>query len=155
MRRLSTLIALLLLLPCASAGVVPLTLSQLCSGASRIVRGQVVGESVHWQGGMIVTDWTIAPALNLKGSGSLPFQVTVPGGTIAGVTMHAGEAPRLKVGEDVILFLRPGVAECDVYGWFRGKYTIVDGKIREKAGTTADAFIASIQAELRGKEKDK
>ena len=104
---------------------------------------------------MIVTDWTIDPQENLKGTGDSRFLVEVPGGTIGGITLRAGEAPRFRIGEDVLVFLRPQVSECDVYGWFRGKYTIVNGQIREKQGLRVDDYLdkvrAEIQATLRGK----
>ena len=77
------------------------------------------------------------------------MSVKVPGGTIGRITLRAGEAPRFRVGEDVLVFLRPRVSQCDVYGWFRGKYTIVNGRIREKQGLRLHDYLATVRAELQ------
>ena len=145
MNRILALLCVGLLLPVASAGVPPLTLADLCHDATRIVRGVVKGSSTRWEGSMIVTDWEIEPLANYKGEGTKTFKVKVPGGRLAGLVMRAGEAPRLRAGEEVILFLRPGVGACDVFGWFRGKYTVAGGRIREKSGVTLKAFEAAIR----------
>lgn len=148
MTRVMAIMGMMLLIPCARAGVRPLTLEDLCEGAVRVVRGEVTSHTVRWIDGRIVTDWRVSPSENLKGSGKEPFSVQVPGGTIGEVTMHAGEAPRLADGEEVILFLRPGVSFCDVYGWFQGKYSVVDGKIRELPGTSVDEFLGQVRRHI-------
>lgn len=122
--------------PAVGAQVRTLTLTDLCTHADRVVVGGVNKVASRWQGSKIVTDVTIAPTDNLKGTGSLPFVITVPGGTVGGVTLRASEAPVFTVGEQVLLFKKNGPSPCGVYGWYRGKYTVVNGHIRELVGTT-------------------
>src|SRR5262249_47821687 len=62
-------VVLLLAAVAARGQVRPLSLRDLCSGAERIVIGGVEKLECRWQGSMIVTDVTIAPAENLKGAG--------------------------------------------------------------------------------------
>ena len=155
MKRAITLLTLALAVPCLMGGVRPLALKDLCRNSTRVVRGLVSAEQVRWEGTTIVTDWTITPVENLKGTGVVPFTVKVPGGTIGGLTMRTSEAPRLAVGEDVVLFLKSGTARCDVYGWYQGKYTVVGNLVREKQGTTIEQFLGSIRSELKASEKDK
>ncbi len=99
--------------------------------------------------------WTAVMPANLKDTGAVPFTVKVPGGTIGGLTMRTSGTPRFSLGEDVVLFLKPGTARCDVYGWYQGKYTVVGDLVREKQGTTIEQFLGSIRSELRASEKDK
>ena len=77
------------------AQVRPLTLSNLCTQADRVVVGGVNKIESRWEGSKIVTDVTIAPTENLKGVGSVPFAITVPGGTVDGVTLRVSAAPVL------------------------------------------------------------
>ncbi len=147
MRRALVLLALLSL---SLGSVRLLSLADLCKGSTRIVVGGVTKMTSHWEGSLIVTDVTIVPNENLKGSGAAPFTVRIPGGTIGDVTLKAGEAPVFAVGEMVVLFLKTGSGSpCDVYGWFRGKYTVVGGQIRELKNTSLAQYRASILEELR------
>jgi hypothetical protein len=127
-------------LPGLRAQVIALTPTDLCSRATRVVVGGVQKLECRWQGQAIVTDVTIVPTENLKGTGSGAFMITVPGGTIGQITLRASEAPRFTVGEHVVLFIKQGSSPCDVYGWFRGKFTIVDGQIRELVNTSFTQF---------------
>ena len=129
----------------AGAQVRPLTLHDLCSNATRVVTGGVNKLQPRWEGHKIVTDVTIVPVRNLKGSGAAPFVVTIPGGTMGGVTLRASEAPTFAVGEHVVLFLKPGAGPCGVYGWYRGKYTVVNDKIRELVDTSLETFTGQLE----------
>jgi len=128
-----------------AAQVRALTPQQLCRNADRVLTGGVNKLQSRWEGQKIVTDVTIVPVRNLKGEGTSPFVITVPGGTMGGITLRASEAPRFSVGEHVVLFLKPGSGPCDVYGWYRGKYTVVDGKVRELVDTTLETFTAQLE----------
>ena len=122
--------------PVVGAQVRTLTLTDLCTHADRVVVGGVNKVESRWKGSKIVTEVTIVPMENLKGEGTPPFVITVPGGTVGGVTLRASEAPVFAVGEQVLLFKKNGPSPCDVYGWYRGKYNVVNGRIRELVDTT-------------------
>ncbi|MAG58734.1 MAG: hypothetical protein CMJ83_20790 [Planctomycetes bacterium] len=144
MRRIAVLILISTLVPIAGAQVRPLSNTDLCQRADRVVVGGVNKLESRWEGNKIVTDVTIMPTENLKGSGVGPFVVTIPGGTVGAVTLRASEAPRFTVGETVVLFLKPGSSPCDVYGWHKGKYTIVNGTVRELVNTSWAQFRQSL-----------
>ena len=133
------LLALTLCVPLAGAQVRSLTLTDLCTHADRVVVGGVAKMEPRWLGQKIVTDVTIVPTETLKGTGNLPFVLTIPGGTIGNVTLRASEAPTFAVGEQLIVFPKANTPG-GVYGWYRGKYTVVDGSIRELVNTTFAQF---------------
>jgi hypothetical protein len=148
MRRFMGLILILLVVAEAQAGVRQMSLRELCDGADRIVFGGVDKIESRWSGNLIVTDITIVPVENLKGAGTGPFAVTIPGGTVGTTTLHAGESPVFAVNEQVVVFLKFGNTPCGVYGWFRGKYTVVGDQIRELPSTSLAGFRQQILAEV-------
>ncbi len=131
----------------APAQVRPLSLADLCDGAERVLIGGITKVESRWQGNLIVTDVTVVPAEALKGQGGAPFLLTIPGGTVGGVTLHVSEAPSFAEGEISVLFLKSGTP-TGVYGWYRGKYSVVADQVRELPGTSLAAFRSQIQAEL-------
>lgn len=148
MRRVFMAVLLASLGPMAAAQVRPLTLTQLCDGSTRIVVGGVTKMTPRWEGNRIVTDVTVQTAEHLKGTGSQQAIVTIPGGTIGSVTLKVSEAPTFAVGELCVIFVRPTPA-CGVYGWFRGKYTVLPNQeIRELPNTTYTQFRADILAQV-------
>ena len=145
MKRILVLPLLLsLLAPITVAQVRQLSLTDLCKHADRVVIGGVTKMEARWVGQKIVTDVTIVPTETLKGAGNLPFIITVPGGTIGTVTLRASEAPTFSVGEQVVVFPKTG-APGGVYGWYRGKFTVVDGSIRELLDTTLAQFRSQLE----------
>jgi len=140
MRSLTVLLCLGLAAPAVAGQVRNLSRIDLCKRADRVVVGGVTKLSSRWQGQEIVTDVTVVPSENLKGTGTSPFVVTIPGGTVGNVTLRVSEAPRFAVGETVLLFVKPNNGPCGVYGWFKGKYSVVNGRIRELANTTFAQF---------------
>lgn len=135
MRILTPWAALLLLMTPASAGVRTMTLGELCDGAERIVFGGVDKIECRWSGQIIVTDITIVPIENLKGSGVGPFVVTIPGGTVGTIGLRVSEVPAFAPGEFVVVCLKSGTP-CGVYGWHQGKFTIVNDQVAERPGTS-------------------
>ena len=145
MRIFIFLLSLGLFAPAGAAQVRSLTLTDLCTNADRVVVGGVNKVESRWQGSKIVTDVTIAPTENLKGQGNLPFVLTIPGGTVGGVSLRASEAPAFTVSEHVVLFVKTGPSPCGVYGWYRGKYTVVNGNVRELSNTTFEQFRSQLE----------
>lgn len=144
---IGVVLVMLLLVPSSGASVRRLEIQDLSRNATKIVVARVDSLSAAWDDAKIMTTVTITPSEVLKGSGVVAGEemtFRIPGGTVGGISMHSGEAPVIRQGESVVLFLRPGVSDCDVYGWFQGKYTVIDGRIRELQNTTLDQFRATI-----------
>ena len=148
MRQCAFLLGILLVTGPLEAGVRPLTLAELCASSTRIVVGNVTAVQCRWQGTIIVTDITVAPIENLKGAGTDPVTFTIPGGTLGGATLRVSETPKFAMGEQVVVFLRPGVAPCDVFGWHQGKFTLEQGNVREVPGLSWETFRGQILTAL-------
>jgi hypothetical protein len=153
MKRLLPILCVLLLVPLARAGVRPLSLRDLCAGATRIVVGQVTHLRPEWEGNLIVTRVHLSVESDLKGGGDAVAVFKVPGGNVGKVGLRVSEAPRFQVGERVVVFLRPGVCPCDVYGWHQGKLTVVDGKIVELRNASLSALETAIAQNLAKKKE--
>lgn len=132
--------------PQAEGSVVELSLQQLVNGSTRCVRGVVVSQDTQWvaNGGMLETTYTIQVAETLLGVGATTVTVTIPGGDKDGVRIRNAEAPVYELGEEVVAFLRTTPEGTSTYGWFQGKYTILDGMVRELANTNYDSFRTAI-----------
>lgn len=147
------IIALTCLVAGASAQVRPLTLDDLCRNATRIVAGEVTKLSSRFEGTRIVTDVTMRLTETLKGRAAPRVTFKIPGGTVGGLTLNVSETPTFTKGEQAVVFLRPGNVPCDVYGWFRGKYSVVNGRVRELKGRTATKLHEDIVTRVRKRKK--
>ena len=138
----------------ASAAVIPLSLNDLVQQSDVCIRGQVVNASSAWSEGdsMIFTIYTVQMTEQLMGQSVESVQVRVPGGTLDGVRIRNGEAPTYLVGEEVVCFLRPEAGGTwQTFGWFQGKYTLLNGMVREMLGTSYDALRADILTAVANK----
>jgi hypothetical protein len=136
---------------CFSAGlvgqVIPLSHRDLCQASDHVFVGKVTDLRARMEGTIIVTDATIAPTEQWKGEHAGPTIVTVPGGTLNGVTLRVSETPTFRQGEQVVVFtvLDKEKKQQQVFGCFRGKYTVVRDQIRELKATS----LADLRTEIR------
>lgn len=153
----ATGVALLLLLGGAMAGasIRVMSLRDLTLESEQIIRATVVSMDAFREApdrGSIYTHVRLRPAEVLKGTGTREggeITVRVLGGTVKGVRAVCHESPRFAPGEDVLVFLtRESNGAVIVNGWFQGKYTIVDGKIRELRNETWAGLSSKIAALL-------
>lgn len=147
MRRIITAAALVSALSfglAAAREVKPMPISELTAGADTIVLGLVESAKAAWKDGKIVTDVTIAPKETWKGMPKDHLVIEIPGGTVDGITMECGEAPRFTVGETAICFLRCSDAGICMFGWFRGKFTVLGSHIRESKTLTVSDLRAQV-----------
>ncbi len=150
MRTAVAIIATFLGLSEVQAGSPQVPFHFFVTSAERIVEARVGTMETRWQGQLLVTDVTLQPQKNLKGGGSEPFFITIPGGTIGSTTLHVSKAPVFHTGEDVVLFLRQN-DWCPVLGWEKGKLTVVNGAISELSGMPLELLEADIAREMKGK----
>ena len=123
----------LLLLALAATALHPETLlaahqqknvEQLTSESDRVVLGSVLSRSSRWtEKSLIYTDVVIAPDVTLKGDQQASVVVEVPGGIIGDTQMVMSDAPELKTGERVLLFLKAKGGHYEIAGREDGKYT--------------------------------
>jgi len=129
-----------------ATSVRPLSLEQLASGAESIVYGKVESVDSFWNAQRIESDVTIRCYESWKGTPSNTVVVRVPGGTVNGLTMRCSEAPVFHQADDVVCFLKSKGSVKEVYGWFRGQYTVVNQQVREIPNTSISQFRGTVVA---------
>lgn len=85
-----------------------LTLEQMISKSTAIVRGTVTGSSAAFSGPVIYTHYTVQVSEQYKGAAGSSVDVVVPGGTVNGVRQSFSGAPALNQGEQYVLMLWTG-----------------------------------------------
>ena len=126
-----------------------LTLQDLADQSGEVVAAKVVSKESYWNENkdFIFTSISLqVTAVYFGGMGeSTNVTVLVPGGELDGVGLGVEHAADFTVGEDVIVFLR--ALENDLYGvtgWEQGKFTVADGRVREK-----DLPVAKFEEQIR------
>jgi hypothetical protein len=132
----------------SATSVRPLSLQQLSAGAEDIVYASVDKVESVWNAQKIETIVTLAPLETWKGTPSPRVQVRVPGGTVGNITMKCSEAPTFRQNDKVVCFLRSRNGAKEVYGWFRGQYTVVNEQVREIPNMSLTSFKAAISAAI-------
>jgi hypothetical protein len=128
------ILALLVLLapcrPAAATVLVSADLSELSHEARVIARGVVLATDVQWTGDWrsIETLVTLHTEAALKGSPGTLLRFRVPGGQVGRYLRYVVGAPRLVVGQRVVVFLGgPGTGDPYILGLGQGLFRIVAG----------------------------
>lgn len=124
------LCALLLLPPLpATALDEPNSWTLLAAESDTIIWGDVLDVAPHWNEAhnLIFSTVTIAVKHYLKGTGAGQVSFELAGGTAEDVTQWTSDTPSFALGEEVIVFLRPGA--WPVTGGERGKLSVAGGLV--------------------------
>lgn len=128
MRRLASLIAILLVTPTLQATVlVPAEFHEIVSGSQVIVHGRVVDVRPVWVDGRRRIDSivTLDAGAYFKGGPAETVTFRVPGGTIGRYRQHMVGAPEFQPGEEVVMFLRAdGPTVAYVFGLSQGVFRV-------------------------------
>jgi len=123
----------------ADAVVVKKSIEELTYEADSILIGEVKRIESRWNKDrtLIYTYVTISVRKYTKALPSMKeikeITVKVPGGEVGGIGLKVSDAPEFRKGEEVFLFLRiEKLPILKVAGLFQGKYTIEDGKVKNK-----------------------
>jgi hypothetical protein len=155
-----TMVALIALATAAGAGfaatsVRPMSLAELVRASDCVVYADVEATRSEWSsdGKMIYTYVTLKVRECWKGAPAERVVVRVPGGRVGQVQLNVSEAPAYAVGERTTAFLKAtlvggGAPVVETTGWFRGKFTVAGGKIRELKNVTLDAMRSDVQTEV-------
>jgi hypothetical protein len=133
----------------SAVSVMPLTIQELSTGSDDIVYGRVEKLDSYWRDQKIETIVTLTPYETWKGAAAPKVHVRVPGGTVNGITMRCSEAPTFRTQDEVVCFLKTRDQAKEVYGWFRGQYTVVNGRVREMPSMTLSGLRASVSAAMQ------
>jgi hypothetical protein len=124
----------------ARALMLQLSLADLSSGADAIIVGTVLDLSSRWNSDhtRINTSVILSIEESLKSSLSANGQVTVsvPGGTVDGITEQDSDSPTFALGEKTVVFLKQNSeSQFEVYGQFQGKFSVVNDKVNGQSLT--------------------
>jgi len=134
---LAFLCLILSAIPGFSSVVKRYTAREMAQLADAILVGKVVGITPRWSGDArgIVTDVAVRVERPIKHTqpGEI-VRVTMPGGTMGGMTVYVDGTPEFLMGERALLYLeRTSGGDLGVLGWRQGRWRIEDGYL---AGTT-------------------
>jgi len=102
-----------------------LSLNDLITRSSLILRGQVTGATASYTGATIYTHYKVSVLQQWKGSAQTTLDVQVPGGTAKGTRQIVPGAPLLTPGQQYVLFLwtsRKGA--ISTLGFTEGVFTL-------------------------------
>ena len=126
----------------------------LAKGADEVVRGEITNVSSQWNADhtSIVTTATVRVKGRAKGTGPEHARLTVPGGTVDGVTEWVEDEPVLVNGTEAFIFVSHGPKGNRVYGGSQGVVPVEQGRVRgsgktKGGGVPADAYRASTWAQ--------
>ena len=125
--------------PQASALMVRKSIEELTSQADSILIGKVKKIESQWneEKTLIYTYVTISVSQYTKTPASVEqYQeiiVKVRGGEVSDVGLRVSDTPQFREGEEVFLFLRmDNLPLFSVTGLFQGKYTIEEGRVKNR-----------------------
>jgi len=112
-------------LPLSSATLERLTLDDMTTRSTAIVRGRVVSSYAAARGPVIYTHYRIQVTENWKGGDTPVLDVVVPGGTTGVLRQSFSGAPLLTAGSDYVLFLwRSKSSLTHIIGFSQGLFTV-------------------------------
>ena len=92
-------------LPLPSATLERLSLDDMITRSTSIVRGKVTASWAAFTGSVIYTHYQIQVGEQFKGAGRDPVEVMVPGGTAKGLSQSFSGSPVLNQGDEFVFFL--------------------------------------------------
>ncbi|PWU10312.1 MAG: hypothetical protein C5B51_04530 [Terriglobia bacterium] len=96
------------MLPLQSATLERLSLDEMISKSTAIVRGKVTGSSAALSGPIVYTHYAVAVSETLKGGPQSFVDVVVPGGVANNVRQSFAGSPEFKTGDEFVFFLWTG-----------------------------------------------
>ena len=141
------LLALCLLAVGAQALMLPLDDAALATGADEVVRGEITTVSSRWNADHtdIVTIADLRVKGRAKGTGPGTLVLTVPGGTVDGITEWVEDEPVLVNGTEAFVFVAHTPKGNRVYGGSQGIVPVGQSRVRgngktKGGGVPADAY---------------
>ena len=91
--------------PLPAAILEHLSLDELTTQSTAVVRARVTGSYTDFRGSLIYTHWKLQILDSLKGPERASGEVLIPGGRVGGVHQDVAGAPKLLMGKEYLLFL--------------------------------------------------
>lgn len=111
--------------PLQCATLERLSLDDMISKSTAIVRGKVTNAYAAFSGPIVYTHYTIQVTERFKGAGGNSVEVVVPGGVANGLRQSFAGTPALNVGDDFVFFLWTGKSGLtQVIGLTQGLFSV-------------------------------
>jgi hypothetical protein len=125
-RFLDIAIGFVLAIACLNAATLErLSLEEMTTKSTSIVRGQVTSSWSAFSGPVIYTHFKIVVAERLKGSGTASVEIVVPGGVANNMRQTFSGTPELEPGKEYVLFLWTGSnGMTQLIGLTQGLFTL-------------------------------
>ena len=107
-RFLSAFLLTICLLTLRSATLERLSLDDMITKSTAIVRGKVTSSNASFSGPIIYTHYTIQVSEHFKGDSRSSVDLVVPGGVAKNVRQGFPGTPEFKVGDEFVFFLWTG-----------------------------------------------
>jgi hypothetical protein len=92
--------------------------------ASHVFHGVVVARKAAWEGGQIYTSTHVDVLEMVKGQPERQIVVKQLGGVVGNLGMKVAGQASFEVGEEVVLFVKPGINALEVIGMAQGRYQV-------------------------------
>jgi hypothetical protein len=116
-----------------------LSLEQLTSAATVVVRARCIGAESRWRDGEIWTITSFRAEEIWKGNVPPEFHVWILGGRFGSVTSYVPGAPRFQPGEETVLFLEPTrFGALSITAWGEGMFRVQRDPLTGQARVTQD-----------------
>jgi hypothetical protein len=105
--------------------LVRLSLDQLAAGSDAVARVRCTGAESRWENASIWTVTTAEVVETMKGNLPREIAVRLPGGRVGHLIATVDGTPKLRPGDELVLFLEPSRAGgYTVAGWVEGTFRI-------------------------------
>lgn len=116
--------------------MIPQTVERLAVSSTEIIRATVQAKESYWNEthSTIYTYVTLRVLEPYKGALTVDSTISVRiwGGEVGDTAIIVEHAPFFGVGEEVVVFLRKTESVFSVAAWEQGKFTLVNGQVKEK-----------------------
>lgn len=111
-----------------SATLERLSLDDMITKSTAIVRGKVTGSNASFSGPIIYTHYTIQVTEHFKGDSRSSVDLVVPGGVANNVRQNFPGTPELKAGDEFVFFLWTGRSgQTQIIGLTQGLFALAPG----------------------------
>jgi hypothetical protein len=122
-----------------------LTLDEMSSKATGVVRGKVVSSSAAMHGATVYTHYRVQVSEVWKGANQQTVDVMLPGGMMNGVRQSFAGVPQLNPGDEYVMFLWTGKSgNTQLLGLTQGLFTVSQddsGETLASRGVSAELML--------------
>lgn len=133
---LSTLILAYCALALPAATLERLSLDDMITKSTAIVRGKVLNSYTQSNGPVIYTHYRIQASETLKGTAQSMVEIQLPGGTVNHVRQSFAGVPEFQAGDEYVFFLWTGkTGATQVIGLTQGLFAVAPGGASDPVAT--------------------